>query len=115
MERQRHTLDASGKIAGRLATQIATLLMGKNKATWQPHIDGGDFVEVTNVSEMKFSGKKITQKKYYRYSGYPGGIKTKKLDDLMQKTPNKVLQGMVKDMLPKNRLRPSMLKRLTIK
>lgn len=115
MERQRHTIDASGQIAGRLASRIAMLLMGKTKATYQPHIDAGDFVDVSNVAEMKFSGKKLEQKKYYRYSGYPGGITTKKLDHLMAKTPEKVLHGMVKDMLPKNRLRPGMLRRLNIK
>ena len=114
MNRQTHKIDATGKIAGRLASEIAVLLQGKNKTDYQPNVDSGDLVEVTNVSEMKFSGKKLETKVYYRNTGYPGGIRTKKLKDMMANEPNKVLRGMVYDMLPKNRLREDMIKRLKV-
>lgn len=109
-----HKIDASGQIAGRLASQIAVLLQGKNKASYQPHIDGGDIVEIDNVKDMKFSGKKLETKVYYRTTGYPGGIRTKNLKDMMANEPAAVLKSMVYDMLPKNKLRPHMIKRLKI-
>ena len=112
MNRQTHKIDATGKIAGRLASEIAVLLQGKNKTYYQLNIDSGDFVEVANVSAMKFSGKKLDTKVYYRNTGYPGGIRTKKLKDMMANEPNQVLRTMVYDMLPKNRLREEMIKRL---
>lgn len=114
MERKTHKIDASGQIAGRLASKIAIILQGKNKASYQPHIDGGDFVEVDNVADMKFSGKKLETKVYYRTTGYPGGIRTKNLKDMMANEPAEVLKNMVYDMLPKNKLRESMIKRLKV-
>jgi len=78
IERKLHKIDASGKAPGRLATQIAIILRGKNKPEFEPHIDAGDIVEISNADELKFTGKKIEQKKYHRYSGYPGGLKEKK-------------------------------------
>lgn len=114
MERERHKIDATEKIAGRLASRIAVLLQGKNKPDYQPHIDSGDFVEVSNVAKMKFSGKKVEQKVYYRYTGYPGGIRTNKLKDLLLSNPANVLKRTVFNMLPKNKMREKMLKRLTI-
>ena len=112
--REKHQLDATDKIGGRLASEIAVLLQGKNKASYEPHIDGGDIVEVTNVKDMKFTGKKLDKKVYYRHTGYPGGIRTKKLGDMMENEPQNVLKRMVYEMLPKNRLRPNMIKRLKI-
>lgn len=115
MERAVHKIDASGKIAGRLASEIAFILQGKHKATYALGKDNGDFVEVTNVAEMKFSGKKIAEKVYHRTTGYPGGIRTTKLSELFAKDPAEVLRKTVKNMLPKNRLQADMLKRLIIK
>ena len=112
MERQTHKIDATGKIAGRLASEIAVLLQGKNKTDYQPHVDGGDIVEVANVAEMKFSGKKLETKEYFRNTGYPGGIRSKKVSDMMVNEPHEVLKTMVFGMLPKNKLRNSMIKRL---
>ena len=115
MERTTHKIDASGKIAGRLASEIAVLLQGKNKVSYQPHLDCGDIVEVSNVKEMKFSGKKLDQKVYHRHTGYPGGIRTKELKNLMKEDPADVLRRTLHNMLPKNKLRNNMLKRLIIK
>lgn len=114
MDRQVHKIDAKDKVAGRLASEIAVLLQGKNKASYQPHVDGGDIVEVSNVKDMKFTGKKLETKKYYSYSGYPGGIKAKNLKDMMVDEPAEVLKKMVYLMLPKNKLRPNMIKRLKV-
>ena len=114
MERKLHKIDASEKIAGRLASEISLLLQGKNKVTYQPHLDCGDKVKVINVAQMKFSGKKLEQKVYYRHTGYPGGIRETKLKDLMKKDPAEVLRKTLYNMLPKNKLRAKMLKRLSI-
>ena len=114
MERNTHKIDATGKIAGRLSSKIAMLLQGKNKADYQPQIDGGDTVEVSNVAAMKFSGKKLETKVYCRTTGYPGGIRNKSLKDMMAKTPDQVLRQMVRLMLPDNKLRANRIKRLKI-
>lgn len=114
MERETHTIDATGKIAGRLASRIAFLLMGKHKPSYQGHTDCGDIVVVTNAAGLKFSGNKLQVKTYHRYSGYPGGIRNIKLSDLMIKHPERAFRQIIKDMLPKNRLQKNMLKRLTI-
>lgn len=113
--RKLHKIDATDLTMGRLASRIATLLRGKHKVTFEPHKDEGDIVEVTNVSKMKFSGKKMEQKEYHHYSGYPGGLKTKKLGELFSKRPDEVLRRAVHEMLPDNRLRKAMIKRLIIK
>ncbi len=115
IERKRHTIDATDQAIGRLATQIATLLRGKQKANFTPHIDNGDFVVVNNIDKAKFTGKKLEQKKYYSYSGYPGGLKTKKIMDLYKNNPQEILKRAVYNMLPKNKLRQDMIKRLTFK
>ncbi|MEK7648364.1 MAG: 50S ribosomal protein L13 [Patescibacteria group bacterium] len=113
-ERKTHTFDASGQVLGRLATRIATLLRGKHKVSYQPHIDGGDFVVVTNAKQVKITGLKLEQKKYYHYSGYPGGMKVKQLGHMMEKDPSDVLRRVVYQMLPPTRLRKGMINRLTI-
>lgn len=115
MEKKIHKIDATGKVAGRLASQIAVLLQGKHKSEYQPNHQVGDMVEVTNVKDMKFSGKKLTTKLYHHPTGYIGNLRTQKLDDLMAKKPEEVLRKMVYLMLPKNKLRPKMIKQLTIK
>ena len=112
VERVIHEIDAEGKASGRLATQIAKLLIGKHKPTYEPRLDGGDRVVVLNVEKMSFSGKKIDQKVYYHHSGYPGGLKTRKIKDVYEKTPELVLKRAVWNMLPKNKLRNEMIKRL---
>lgn len=109
--RQTHNIDASDKSAGRLASRIALILRGKNKASYLPHLDQGDIVVVSNIDKLKFTGKKIGQKKYYSYSGYPGGLKTKKIIDVK---PAEVLKKAVKNMLPPTKHRDSMLRRLII-
>jgi large subunit ribosomal protein L13 len=115
IERKLHKIDATDKTIGRMSTAIATYLRGKNKPDYQAHIDGGDIVEVFNLAKAKFTGKKFEQKTYHSYSGYPGGLKTKKLKDIFVADPGDVLRRAVREMLPPTKLRPSMLKRLIIK
>jgi len=112
MQRNTHTIDATGKSLGRLATEVVILLRGKHKPDFERHIDGGDAVLVFNMDHIKLTGNKIDQKRYYRYSGYPGGLKEVKLKDIMVKDPGKALHEAVYGMLPKNSLRASMIKRL---
>ncbi len=115
IERKLHKIDASNKSVGRLATEIATILRGKNKPEFEPHLDCGDIVEVSGVDKLKFTGKKLEQKKYFRYSGYPGGLKTIKMSDLVKKNPGEILKRAVREMLPPVKFRKNMLKRLIIK
>lgn len=115
IERKLHKLDAEGQSLGRLATQIANLLRGKLKPEFQAHLDLGDIVEVSNIKQAKITGKKMEQKTYYSHSGYPGGLKEKKMKDVWQNDPAEVLRRAVKDMLPKTRLCNDMMKRLIIK
>jgi large subunit ribosomal protein L13 len=109
-----HTIDATGKILGRLATQIAVLLRGKHKPDFVPYLDVGDSVIIKNVGKLKISGKKIEQKKYFRHSGYLGGVKETPLKTLFKKDPQEVLRKAVFGMLPKNKLRAKQIKRLKI-
>ena len=112
-ERTKHSIDARGLIAGRLASTISVLLQGKHKPTYERYIDAGDFVKVQNVTDMIFSGAKLEDKLYHRATGYPGNLKTIRLKDVFAKTPEKLLAGMVYRMLPKNKLRDKMIKRLS--
>lgn len=112
--RNEHQIDASGKTIGRIATQIAMMLQGKNKPTYTPNSDTGDFVKVANVAKMTTTGNKMTQKMYRNYSGYPGGLRERQLKELMGKNPGEALKIAVMQMLPKNRLRKEMIKRLII-
>ena len=109
-----HLADAKGKTLGRLATEIATLLMGKRKTTYTPHIDGGDFVVVINADKISVTGKKLKNKIYYRHSNYPGGLKARPLDEMLRVRPLDVLKLAVKRMLPKNTLGHNMLSRLKL-
>ncbi len=115
IDRKQHQLDATNQSVGRLATQIALLLHGKHKPNYSPQIDNGDFVIVSNINKLKLTDKKLEQKKYYRYSGYPGGLKELNLKKLFKKDPEEVLKKAVYQMLPKNKLRQHMIKRLTFK
>ena len=115
IERKTKQIDATGQSLGRLATEVAMTLSGKTKPTYQPHIDGGDFVEVTNANKIKITGKKLDQKKYIWHSNFPGGLKSKKMGDVFAKNPGEVLKRAVMGMLPKNKLRDAMIKRLIIK
>ncbi|MFH0819221.1 MAG: 50S ribosomal protein L13 [Patescibacteria group bacterium] len=104
-------IDATDIALGRIASQVAVVLMGKNKADYQPNKITGDKVKVINIDKLKLTGKKEADKVYYRYSGYPGGIKTKKVIDMPRK---ELLKKALYNMLPKNKLRKEYLKRLTI-
>ncbi|PIR95544.1 50S ribosomal protein L13 [Candidatus Falkowbacteria bacterium CG10_big_fil_rev_8_21_14_0_10_37_18] len=115
IERKLHKLDATGQAVGRLATQVATLLRGKNKPEFQAHMDLGDIVEVSNISQVKFTGKKLDQKQYYRYTGYLGGLRSKNMSEVFEKNPGDVLRRAVTQMLPPTKLRTAMIKRLIIK
>lgn len=115
VDRKLYTFDATSKKLGRLASEIAIILMGKNKAAYVPHHDMGDIVEVNNVALLDLSKKKQEQKNYYHYSGYQGGLKTTKLKDLFAKDPADVLRRAVREMMPNNKLRNARVKRLIIK
>ena len=104
--------DASGQTLGRLASRIATVLMGKDKTKYAPHLEVGDCVVVVNVEKIHTTGKKLMEKIYYRHTGYPGGLKSQNLATMLEKHPDRVLKGAVKGMLPKNKLGRHTLKRL---
>lgn len=114
IKRETHEIDATDISLGRLATQIALILRGKNKVTFEPHLDQGDIVNISNAAKIKITGRKLEQKKYYHHSGYPGGLKEKKMGDVFAKDPAEVLKRAVWNMLPKNKLRAKMVKRLKI-
>ena len=114
IDRKYHLFDAQGKILGRLATEIAQLLMCKHKVDYAPHIDAGDFVVITNTDGIIVSGNKSEAKTYHRFSGYPGGIKSVVFKDQVKKDSRKVIWQAVYNMLPKNALRGRMLTRLLI-
>lgn len=114
IKRQTHTIDASGKILGRLATDAAKLLMGKHKPSFVPYLDMGDCVVVTNALKIKVTGKKLEQKKYVRHSGFPHGLKVEMMDKLMVRRPEVILEHAIAGMLPKNRLGRQMIKKLKV-
>ncbi|MBI3291106.1 50S ribosomal protein L13 [Candidatus Falkowbacteria bacterium] len=109
-----HTIDATGRVLGRLASEVSSILRGKNKPSFEYYLDNGDRVVVTNASKIKTTGQKMTQKKYHHFSGYPGGIKTKTMTQIFAKNPAEVLERAIFNMLPKNKLRAKMIKRLKI-
>ena len=114
IERRWHLIDASDKTLGRLATRIASLLMGKHKPIFSPNLDTGDFVVVINADKVHITGNKAKQKLYYRHSGYPGGLKSISLEKMMQTNPTRVIEHAVNGMLPHTRLGASMKKRLKV-
>ena len=114
VQRDWYVVDAQGQTLGRLATQVATLLRGKHKPYYTPHVDCGDYVVVVNAEKIHVTGNKMTQKIYYRHSGYPGGLKQVTLRDQLQKYPGRVVEQAVRGMLPKNRLGRRMFKKLKV-
>ena len=114
VKRNWHLIDAKDKILGRLSTDIAMKLMGKQKAEYSPHMDNGDAVVVYNAADIKVTGKKAEQKKYFGHSGYPGGFKEVTYAKLMKENPTRILELAVKRMLPENRLRDKRMARFFI-
>jgi len=114
IERKWWLVDADGKTLGRLASRISTVLRGKHKPVYAPHMETGDYVVVVNAEKVKITGNKREQKVYYRHSGYPGGLKTTSLKDMMDKYPDRVVRQAVWGMLPHNRYGRHLLKRLRI-
>ena len=114
INREWFVVDAQDQVLGRLASQIAHRLRGKHKPEFAPHMDNGDFIVVVNCEKIKVTGKKLTDKKYYRHSGWVGGLKTIRLGDMLADKPARVLTAAVRGMLPKNRLGRAMLKKLKI-
>ena len=114
IKRQWHVVDASGKVLGRLASEVARLLMGKHKPIYVPHLDTGDYVIVINAAQVRVTGRKAKQKTYYRHSGYPGGLKSTSYEKMMQTRPTRVIEHAIKGMLPHNRLGAAMFKKLKV-
>jgi large subunit ribosomal protein L13 len=112
--REWYLVDADGKTLGRLATQIADTLRGKRKPQFTPHVDTGDFVIVVNAEKIHVTGNKLDQKRYYRHSGYPGGLRSRTLREQLDRRPTEVLRVAVKGMLPKNRLARQQITKLKI-
>jgi len=110
-----HTIDAENKILGRIAVEAAVLLRGKNKPEFQRYLDKGDSVVIINTDKMKVSGKKMKDKIYYRHSGWPGGLKSETLEKVFEKDSRQVLRRAIYGMLPKNKLRDRMIKRLELR
>ncbi len=112
--REWFVLDVTDKVLGRVATKIADRIRGKDKPTFTPHTDGGDYVIVVNAEKIKVTGSKFSDKKYYTHSLYPGGLKTQTFKELHEKNPEKIIEEAVKGMLPKNKLGKSMIKKLKV-
>jgi large subunit ribosomal protein L13 len=114
IQRQWHVIDAADVVLGRLAAQAATLLRGKHKPVYAPHVDTGDFVIIVNAAKVHLSGNKATQKLAYRHSGYPGGLRSVRYEDLLKNNPDKAVEKAVKGMLPKNTLGRQMFSKLKV-
>jgi large subunit ribosomal protein L13 len=112
--REWYVVDAEGQTLGRLATRIADTLRGKGKPQYTPHVDSGDFVIVVNADKIRVTGNKLDQKRYYRHSGYPGGLRSRTLREQLDRRPTEVLRTAVKGMLPKNRLARQQINKLKI-
>jgi large subunit ribosomal protein L13 len=113
-ERDWLVVDATGKTLGRLATQIADILRGKHKPEYTPHCDVGDFVVVINAEKISVTGKKREEKLYHRYSGYPGGLRSRTLSEMLERRPEEVIRLAVKGMLPRNRIARAQLRKLKV-
>ena len=113
-DRRWYVVDAEGKTLGRLSTQIADILRGKNKPTYTPHVDTGDFVIVINAEKVAVTGRKRSQKLYHRHSGYPGGLRTRTFEEMIDRKPEDVIRLAVKGMLPRNRLSRRQITKLKI-
>ncbi|NMB26548.1 MAG: 50S ribosomal protein L13 [Tissierellia bacterium] len=114
IERKWYIIDAEDKVLGRLATEVATILRGKHKPIYTPHVDTGDFVIIINADKVKLTGKKLEQKQYRYHTGHPGGLKFISYDRLIKEKPEKAIQLAVKGMLPKNSLGRQMIKKMKV-
>jgi large subunit ribosomal protein L13 len=114
VQRDWYVVDATDKVLGRLATEIARRLRGKHKAEYTPHVDTGDYIVVVNADKIRVTGRKETNKTYYHHTGYPGGMKSITLDKLRQKAPEQIIETAVKGMLPKNPLGRAMFRKLKV-
>ncbi len=114
IQRSWHLVDAKNQTLGRLAGNVAKTLMGKNKVNYVPYLDMGDFVVITNASMIKVTGRKAEQKNYYNHSGYPGGLRTRSFTTVLATNPQEILKRAIKGMLPNNKLRSKMLKKLFV-
>jgi large subunit ribosomal protein L13 len=114
VERRWYVVDADGQTLGRLATQIADTLRGKRKPEYTPHVDTGDFVVVVNAEKIAVTGTKLDDKRYYRHSGYPGGLRSRTLREQLERRPTEVIRKAVKGMLPRNRLGRAQLRKLRV-
>ena len=112
--RKWYVIDAEGQRIGRIATRIATVLRGKHKPTFSPHVDGGDYVIVINAEKIQFTGKKMDTKLYHQYSGYTGGLRSRTARELLDTYPERVFESAVKGMLPKNRLSRQVIQKLKV-
>ena len=114
IDRNWYLVDAQNKTLGRLSTEIATRLRGKHKPIYTPHVDTGDYIVVVNASKIRVTGKKMTDKVYYKHTGYIGNLKSENLETMLEKYPEKVLMKSVRGMLPKNKLGRVMIKKLRV-
>ncbi|MCP3424900.1 50S ribosomal protein L13 [Rothia sp. AR01] len=114
IQRQWHVIDATDVVLGRLASQTATLLRGKHKPTFAPNVDGGDFVVIINAEKVALTGSKLEQKKAYRHTGYPGGLRSVNYTELLEKNPTRAVEKAVKGMLPKTKLAAEQIKHLKV-
>lgn len=114
ISRQWYLIDADGQVLGRLSTAVADILRGKNKPYFSPSVDCGDYVVIINTAKVKVTGNKMADKKYYRHSGYPGGIKEESLEKALSRDPNMVIYHAIRGMLPKNKLSDKMLDKLKL-
>ena len=114
IQRQWHVIDATDVVLGRLASQTATLLRGKHKPTFAPHVDAGDFVIIINAEKVALTGSKLEKKRAYRHSGYPGGLKSSSYAELLEKHPVRAVEKAIRGMLPKNSLGRAQIKKLKV-
>lgn len=114
VQRDWHLIDAENMVVGRMSTEIARLLRGKHKPSYTPHVDTGDYVVIINAELVRFTGNKMKDKEYITYSGYPGGQKRKRAEEVLAKHPERLIESAVRGMLPKNRLGRQMFKKLFI-
>ena len=114
VEHKWFVVDATDLVVGRLSTEVATLLRGKHKPTFTPHVDCGDYVIIVNAEKVKLTGNKLEDKKYYRHSGYPGGLKTRNAKTMLELQPQKVLEASIRGMLPKGKLGDQMYGKLYV-
>lgn len=114
IKRAWHVVDADGLVLGRMATEVATILRGKHKPTFAPHVDGGDFVIIINAEKVALTGSKLAQKRAYRHSGYPGGLSSLSYAELLEKDPTRAIEKAIRGMLPKNSIGRAQLTKLKV-